>query len=106
MENPTDTYAQYLKSLGFKQSHTLTDVRLAFGFTACTIAGLTFYYDWTAGFEAAKFWTFYAVVAYFILNTALTFWMMFVEGGKVYVGERDGVTVRFHLSPTSKEYFS
>lgn len=71
------------------------DVRLALGFTACSIAGLTFYYDWTAGFEAAKLWTFYAVITYFVFNTALTGWMMFAEGGKVYVGERDGVKVRF-----------
>lgn len=76
------------------------DVRLVFGFTACGIAGLTFYYDWVAGFEAAKLLTLYAVIAYFVLNTALTFWMMFIEGRKVYVGEREGVKVRFHLSGT------
>lgn len=68
-------------------------MRLTIGFTACIIAGITFYYDWTAGFEAAKFWTLYAVVSYFALNTALTWWIMFIEGGKVYVGEKDGVKV-------------
>lgn len=76
------------------------DVRLAIGFTACGIAGLTFYYDWVSGFEAAKLLTLYAVIAYFILNTALTFWMMFVEGKKVYVGERAGVRVRVHFPGT------
>ena len=88
---------QYMNSLGFKQNHTLTDVRLVIGFTACAIAGATFYYDFTLGFEKTKEYTLYAVVAYFVLNTALTWWIWMVEGGKVYIGERNGVKVRVLL---------
>lgn len=82
-----------MKSLGFKQSNLLIDIRLAVGFTACAICATTFYYDYTLGFEKTKHLTIYAVVAYFTLNTFLTWWMWWVEGGKVFVGQRDGVKV-------------
>jgi signal peptidase complex subunit 2 len=85
-----------MNSLGFKQSNILTDIRLAIGFTACAIAGATFYYDYTLGWDKTKVYTLYAVVAYFTLNTLLTWWIWWVQGGKVYIGERDGVKV---LSP-------
>jgi len=92
LKNTTDdAIAPYMKSLGFKQSNLLTDVRLAVGFTACGICAVTFYYDYTLGFEKTKHLTTYAVVTYFLLNTFLTWWMWWVEGGKVYVGQRDGV---------------
>jgi hypothetical protein len=82
-----------MNSLGFKQSNILTDIRLAIGFTACAIAGATFYYDYTLGWDKTKAATLYAVAAYFTLNTLLTWWIWWVEGGKVYIGERDGVKV-------------
>ncbi|KAH8150409.1 uncharacterized protein LAJ45_05620 [Morchella importuna] len=107
LKNTTDDMiAPYLKSLGYKQNHTLTDVRLVIGFAACAIAGVTFYYDWTAGFEAVKGGTLYAVIAYFILNTALTFWIWLVEGGTIYVGEKDGVkiTISTHTEKHSPIY--
>jgi signal peptidase complex subunit 2 len=84
-----------MKSLGFEQSNIYTDVRLALGFAACTIAGVTFYYDYTvSNFEKTKEFTLYAVIAYFVLNTILTWWVWGVEGGKVFIGERNGVKVR------------
>jgi len=88
-----------MKSLGFKQSNIYTDVRLAIGFTACAIAGAAFYCDffYTVTFEKAKELTFYAVIAYFVLNTILTWWIWGVEGGKVFIGERNGVKVRLSL---------
>jgi len=88
-----DAIAPYLKSLGFKQSHILTDVLLALGFTACAIAAVTFYYDFSLGFEKTKQYTLCAVIAYFTLNTLLTWWIWWIEGRKVYVGERNGVKV-------------
>jgi len=88
-----DAIAPYLKSLGFKQSHILTDVRLALGFSACAIAAGTFYYDFTLGFEKTKQYTLYSVIGYFTLNTLLTWWVWWIEGGKVYVGERNAVKV-------------
>lgn len=54
------------------------------------IAGVLFYADWKLGWDATKVYTAPACVAYFILNGALTYWISFVEGGKVFVGTREG----------------
>jgi hypothetical protein len=62
-------------------------VRLAIGYTAVIIAGALFYYDWKFGWEASKPYTLPAVVAYFLLNTAFSYWLWFVEAGTVYEGE-------------------
>ena len=70
-------------------------MRLYLGFSACLIAAGTFYYDYKFGFEAAKSVTLVGVVAYFLLNTALTWWIWWIEDGVVYVGEKDGIKVRF-----------
>ena len=83
-----------MQSLGFKQSHLLTDVRLALALAACAIAGTTFYYDYKLGFENTKHLTLYAVIAYFVINSVLTLWIWGVEGRCVYVGTKDGVKVR------------
>ncbi|KAG0127996.1 signal peptidase complex subunit 2 [Tuber indicum] len=88
-----DSIAPYLKSKGWKQNHTLTDVRLVLGFSAVIIAGGTFYYDYTLGFDKTKVMTLYAVIAYFVANTILTWWIWGMESGKVYVGSKDGVTI-------------
>lgn len=88
MKNTTDdALPNYLHYLKFRQIHSQTDVRLALGYTAVTIAGALFYYDWKFGWEASKPYTLPAVVAYFLLNTAFTYWMWFVEAGTVYEGE-------------------
>lgn len=83
-----------MKSLGFQQSHLLTDVRLGLGFAACAIAAATFYFDFTMGFEKTKSYTLYAVLVYFTLNTLLTVWIWWIEGNIVYLGKKGDVTVR------------
>ncbi|TGZ84042.1 hypothetical protein EX30DRAFT_338608 [Ascodesmis nigricans] len=103
LKNTTDdAIAPYMESLGFKQSHLLTDVRLGLGFVACAIAAATFYYDYTLGFEKTKGYTVYAVVAYFVLNTILTVWIWWIEGNTVYLGKKGDVTIKFESS--SKKY--
>ncbi|MCJ1449809.1 hypothetical protein MMC28_000137 [Mycoblastus sanguinarius] len=88
LKNTTDdALPNYLISLKFKQSHFLTDVRLALGYTAVLIAATTFYADYQLGWEKTKAGTFWAVLIYFILNGALTFWIWGVEKGQVFVGE-------------------
>ncbi|KAF5844207.1 hypothetical protein GGP41_004958 [Bipolaris sorokiniana] len=82
-----DALPNYLNSLKFKQIHTSTDIRLVLGYTAVTIAGALFYYDWKFGWEASKPFTLPAVVAYFVLNSIFTYWLWFVEKGLVYEGE-------------------
>jgi len=36
------------------------------------------------------------VVVYFLLNSAFTYWIYFVEKGAIFTGEKDGVKVAFH----------
>ncbi|KAK0510816.1 hypothetical protein JMJ35_006368 [Cladonia borealis] len=88
LKNTTDdALPNYLTSLKFAQSHLLTDVRLALGYTAVIIAGATFYADWKLGWDATKYWTFWAVLVYFMLNGVLTVWIWGVEKGTVFRGE-------------------
>ncbi|KAL1603652.1 hypothetical protein SLS60_005240 [Paraconiothyrium brasiliense] len=99
LKNTTDdALPNYLHSLKFKQIHKQTDVRLAIGYTAVIIAGALFYYDWKFGWEASKPYTLPAVVAYFILNTAFSYWLWFVEAGTVYEGEAKTGKVRIATS--------
>ncbi|KAL8791070.1 MAG: hypothetical protein Q9213_000277 [Squamulea squamosa] len=94
LKNTTDdALPNYLTSLKFQQSHFLADVRLAFGYSAVIIAAATFYADYKLGWDATKYWTFWAVVAYFILNGALTYWIWGVEKGKIFTGENNGTLI-------------
>lgn len=96
LKNTTDdALPNYLTSLKFQQSHFLADVRLALGYSAVLIAGATFYADFKLGWDATKFWTLWAVVVYFILNGALTYWIWGVEKGKIFTGEFNETLVRF-----------
>ncbi|KAL8798828.1 MAG: hypothetical protein Q9182_006350 [Xanthomendoza sp. 2 TL-2023] len=88
LKNTTDdALPNYLSSLKFQQSHFLADFRLALGYSAVVIAGVTFYADYKLGWDATKYWTLWAVVAYFILNGTLTYWIWAVEKGKIFTGE-------------------
>ncbi|KAF5000310.1 hypothetical protein FGRMN_1854 [Fusarium graminum] len=81
-----DAIPNYLNSLKFRQSHTLTDVRLALGYTAFGIAAACFLWDYKLGFESTKYYTAAAVALYTLTNTALTLWIMFREKGVIYEG--------------------
>ncbi|KAI9841685.1 MAG: hypothetical protein M1838_003456 [Thelocarpon superellum] len=91
LKNTTDdALPAYLTSVSFKQSHFYTDVRLALGYTAVVIAGVTFYLDYRQGWDATKHLTFYTTIVYFALNTALTYWIWAVEAGRIFVGGGNG----------------
>lgn len=95
-----DAIPNYLNSLKFKQSHYLTDVRLALGYTAFLIAGACFAWDYKFGFDGTKYYTAAAVGLYAVLNSALTLWIWLMEKGVVYVGTSPGgETVRFPPLP-------
>ncbi|RDW60227.1 microsomal signal peptidase subunit [Coleophoma crateriformis] len=81
-----DAIPAYLNSLKFKQSHTLSDVRLALGYSAFLICAACFYWDYKFGFESTKIYTTIAVALYTIINSALTLWIWGVEKGIIYVG--------------------
>ncbi|KAL8639564.1 MAG: hypothetical protein Q9228_003416 [Teloschistes exilis] len=103
LKNTTDdALPNYLTSLKFKQSHFLTDVRLGLGYSAVVIAGITFWADHKLGWDATKYWTLLAVIAYFILNGALTYWIWGVEKGKIFTGEINDTLVRTKTSSVNK----
>ncbi|KAK0119950.1 hypothetical protein ONS95_011374 [Cadophora gregata] len=81
-----DAIPAYLNSLSFKQSHTLTDTRLALGYSAFFICAATFYWDYKLGFDSTKYYTAIAVAIYTVLNGVLTFWIWGVEKGTIYIG--------------------
>ncbi|GAM90930.1 hypothetical protein ANO11243_089770 [Dothideomycetidae sp. 11243] len=85
-----DTLSNYLNSLKIKQSTFYTDVRLALGYAAVIICGITFAYDYKLGFDKTKHWTLATVVLYFILNGAFSYWLWFVEKDIVYTGTYKG----------------
>ncbi|KAH8759043.1 microsomal signal peptidase 25 kDa subunit [Diaporthe sp. PMI_573] len=94
-----DALPNYLNSLGLKQSHTLTDVRLALGYSAFLVAAACFLWDYKLGFESTKYYTAGAVAVYSLLNTALTLWIWLKEKGIVYVGtapKGETVTIATH----------
>ncbi|KAL9130063.1 MAG: hypothetical protein Q9217_001667 [Psora testacea] len=107
LKNTTDdTLQNYLTSLNFKQIHFLTDVRLALGYAAVSIAAVLFYLDWKLGWDATKAATLWAVIAYFTINGALTLWIWGVEKGKVFSGEKDGTLVLLHALAKEEKWVS
>jgi len=100
LKNTTDdALPNYLKSLKFRQSNRLTDVRLALGYSAVAIAGALFYFDWKHGWDVSKAYTGPAVAVYFVLNMAFSYWMWGVEKGCVFEGEgRGGIKIRIRTS--------
>ncbi|KAJ5899953.1 hypothetical protein N7495_004697 [Penicillium taxi] len=88
-----DAILPYLNNLPapytFTPDHSKSNIRFVLGYSAVTIAGFTFYADRTLGWEATTSrWIIAAVVSYFILNSALTYWIWAVEAGEVYSGKR------------------
>ncbi|KAF2187088.1 hypothetical protein K469DRAFT_571407 [Zopfia rhizophila CBS 207.26] len=103
LKNTTDdVLPNYLHSLKFKQIHSQTDIRLILGYSAVAIAGALFYFDWKLGWDVTKPYTAPAVVAYFILNSAFTYWIWFVEKGAVYEGE--GKTGKIRVCSSTKKH--
>ncbi|KAI9681168.1 MAG: hypothetical protein M1817_002450 [Caeruleum heppii] len=99
LKNTTDdALPNYLNSLHFTQSHRYTDARLALGYTAVLIAGATFAADYQLGWDRTKAVTFWAVLAYFGLNSLLTYWIWGVERGRVYVGDYRGCKIEVQTS--------
>jgi len=94
LKNTTDdALPNYLNSLKFKPDYQLQDVKLVLGYTAVIISAALFYADWKLGWDQTKPYTLPAVGVYFILNSAFTYWIYFVEKGTIFVGEKDGSKV-------------
>ncbi|KAF7937015.1 hypothetical protein BGAL_0041g00040 [Botrytis galanthina] len=99
-----DALPTYLNSLKFTQSHTLSDARLAIGYTSVLVCGACFYWDYTYGFEPTKSYTAIAVGIYFILNTFLTFWLFYVEKGIIYIGTSPDKKHIIEISTQTKKH--
>jgi len=94
LKNTTDdALPNYLKSIGFIQSHVLTDIRLGLGYLAVLLSAATFYLDYTTTWSENKTVTLYAVIVYFTLNSALTLWIWGIEKGKIYTGSKEETLV-------------
>lgn len=88
-----DALLPYLTSLpapyAFAADNAKTNIRFVLGYSAVAIAGFTFYADRKLSWEATSSpWIIAAVASYFILNSALTFWIWAVEAGEVFSGKR------------------
>lgn len=101
-----DVIPPTLAKLGYKQSHTLMDVRLILGYIGVIAAALAGGYDYKVGFEKAKGYTLIGVVIYFICYGGMNYWQFFVEKGTVYVGTKgqSRISVRTYTSKTSPVY--
>ncbi|MCJ1479703.1 hypothetical protein MMC13_008389 [Lambiella insularis] len=103
LKNTTDDALPiYLTSLDFQQSHLLTDVRLTLGYSAVVIAAITFYFDYKLGWDETKEYTFWAVIAYFALNGALTLWIFLAERGTIFRGSNKNGTLLIIASSMTK----
>ncbi|KAN0084793.1 putative signal peptidase [Elaphomyces granulatus] len=99
-----DAISSYLTTLPqpytFSRVYTKTDVHLVLGYSAVAIAGATFYADRMLGWDATVApWVIIAVIAYFTLNSILSYWTWAVEAGEVFQGRRKtGETVTIKSS--------
>jgi hypothetical protein len=94
LKNTTDdALPNYLTSLKFKRNNLNQDIKLVLGYTAVIIAAVLFVADWKLGWDQTKPYTFPAVVVYFLLNGAFTYWIYFVEKGNIFIGEYKGSIV-------------
>lgn len=76
-----------ITSKGYETNNFYGDVRLALGFGAVIVAGLTAFIDYKLGFFEAKYpYTVIGLVLYGLLNVAYTFWMYQVERGLIFFG--------------------
>jgi len=89
-----DAIASYMNNKGYRQSNYFLDMRLALGYFAVFIASITAGYDYLVGFQAAKPYTWVGVPAYFLFDGGMMLWTWLVERNVVYVGEKDGKTIR------------
>ena len=90
------TNGQYMKSINYVQSHTLTDVRLILGYAAVLAVAAAAYYEYKVGFQQAKTWSILSVGTYFFLNAGLYIWTTYIESETVYVGKKGDGWVLSH----------
>ncbi|KAK9314768.1 microsomal signal peptidase 25 kDa subunit [Lipomyces starkeyi] len=102
IKNATDDeIVKILSGKGYTQLFNLIDIRLTLGFLSVIVAAAAGGYDYYVGFEKAKTYTAIGVSIYFVLNMALTIWIMYFEKGTIYQGSKDGKKISV-MSATKK----
>ena len=89
LKNTTDdALATYLDTLSpaLIPSNILTDTRLLLSLVASLLAASVGICDWLYDFSATKTYTLAAVLVYFALNGAITYWVLKVERGRIWIG--------------------
>ncbi|KAK9353918.1 microsomal signal peptidase 25 kDa subunit [Lipomyces doorenjongii] len=103
LKNATDDeIVKILAGKGYAQIFNLIDIRLTLGFLSVIVAAAAGGYDYYVGFEKAKTYTAIGVSFYFVLNIALTIWIMYYEKGTIYQGFKDGKKIS--VMSTTKKY--
>jgi hypothetical protein len=94
------------EKLGYTQSHTIEDVRLALGYGSVIVAGITAYLDYYIGFVEMKSFITVGVVVYFILTALYNGCLYLYERGLIYSGTigSDTVLIRSITKKSSPEY--
>ncbi|OJD17071.1 hypothetical protein AJ78_02820 [Emergomyces pasteurianus Ep9510] len=108
LKNATDdAITPYLTSIpnpyNFTADNFKSNVRLILGYAAVSISGASFYFERQLGWKISNLWTTVTVVAYFILNLALTLWIWLVEAGQVFEGSREGGE-KLQISSSTKKH--
>ncbi|KAH8553750.1 signal peptidase complex subunit 2 [Umbelopsis sp. PMI_123] len=102
-----DHIRKYLTTdAGYAENHQHMDVKLSLGYISCVFAIAATYYEWENGFERAKPVTLICVVSYFLLNFIAWVYAYFVEKQDVFVGTKDGSTLKIsaHTERLSEIY--
>ncbi|GMM34772.1 signal peptidase complex subunit [Saccharomycopsis crataegensis] len=86
------------ESLGYVESFSLIDVRLALGIGCCAISGATFYLDKHSEFKESINLVAAAIVLYSILASVLWGWSKFVEKNIKFVGYKKSQKLIFKSS--------
>lgn len=97
------------KPLRFAETHFYATVRLALGYTAVALALYIFYLDYylKVSWTDHKVVTAWVVLAYAILNAAMTGWTWSMERGIVFEGTRsskDTTNLRMYSLPPHRKY--
>lgn len=80
-------------------------MKLTLGYTAVLISAATFAADYKYGFEATKTLTTVAVILYFLLNGAFTYWIWGVEKGVVFSGSvKSGGGKKFSIASRTDKF--
>lgn len=103
LRNATDDQLPFaLETLGYQQSFTLIDTKLALGYLTVAIAGLLFYMDKKFAFKDTYYAVIACVAAYFVISTIMLYFTSGPQKDNKYIGFNDAQQKILVYSWTSK----